>query len=58
VALTWLVNELRAQDIGLQAGQFVTTGTCMPPLELTEGDEVLADFGLLGRIGMRFGVPV
>lgn len=55
VALTWLVNELGAQGIGLQAGQFVTTGTCMPPLELAEGDEVLADFGVLGRIGMRFG---
>jgi len=54
VALTWLVNELRAQDIGLQAGQFFTTGTCMPPLKLTEGDEVLADFGVLGHIGMRF----
>lgn len=54
VALTWLVNELRAQDIGLQAGQFVTTGTCMTPLELTGGDEVLAEFGELGHIGMRF----
>ncbi len=55
VALTWLVNELGAQGIGMQVGQFVTTGTCMPPLELTDGDEVLADFGVLGRIGMRFG---
>lgn len=54
VALTWLVNELSAQGIGLQAGQFVTTGTCMVPLELTEGDTVQADFGALGRIGMRF----
>lgn len=55
VALTWLVNELGAQGIGLRVGQFVTTGTCMPPLELTEGDEVLADFGPLGCIGMQFG---
>ncbi len=54
IALTWLVNELRAQGIGLLAGQFVTTGTCMVPLELTEGDTVLADFGPLGRIGMQF----
>ncbi|MFM7024838.1 MAG: 2-keto-4-pentenoate hydratase [Limnohabitans sp.] len=55
IALTWLVNELSAQGIGQQAGQFVTTGTCMVPLELTEGDTVLADFGVLGRIGMQFG---
>ena len=55
IALTWLVNELSGLGIGLQAGQFVTTGTCMVPLELREGDTVQADFGVLGRIGMRFG---
>jgi 2-keto-4-pentenoate hydratase len=54
VALTWLVNELSALGIGLHAGQFVTTGTCMVPLELTEGDRVDVDFGVLGRIGMQF----
>ena len=54
-ALTWLVNELSGLGIGLQTGQFVTTGTCMVPLELHEGDTVQADFGALGRIGMRFG---
>ena len=55
IALTWLVNELSGLGIDLQAGQFVTTGTCMVPLELREGDVVHADFGVLGRIGMRFG---
>ena len=55
VALTWLVNELGAQGIGLRVGQFVTTGTCMAPLEMNEGDAVLADFGLLEQVGMRFG---
>ena len=55
IALTWLVNELSGLGIDLQAGQFVTTGTCMVPLELREGDMVHADFGVLGRIGMRFG---
>ena len=54
-ALTWLVNELSGLGIDLLAGQFVTTGTCMVPLELCEGDTVQADFGLLGRIRMRFG---
>lgn len=54
LALAWLVNELCAQGVGLRAGQYVTTGTCMPPLELTEGDTVLADFGPLGHIGMQF----
>ena len=54
-ALTWLVNELSSLGIGTQAGQFVTTGTCMPPLELAEGDQVEADFGALGRVSLRFG---
>lgn len=53
-AMTWLVNELSGLGLGLQAGQFVTTGTCMPPLALLEGDAVLADFGALGQIGLRF----
>jgi len=54
IALAWLVNELSTLGIGLQAGQFVTTGTCMVPLELQEGDRVDVDFGVLGRIGMAF----
>ncbi len=55
-ALTWLVNELSSLGMDLQAEQFVTTGTCMPPMELSEGDQVLADFGVLGRIGLQFGI--
>ena len=55
IALTWLVNELSGLGTALEAGQFVTTGTCMPPLALREGDQVLADFGALGHIGLRFG---
>ena len=54
-ALTWLVNELSGLGIDLLAGQFVTTGTCMPPIELNDGDNVVADFGALGQMGMRFG---
>ena len=48
VALAWLVNELSALGVTLAAGQFVTTGTCMVPLELEPGDRVLADYGVLG----------
>lgn len=54
LALAWLVNDLRARGIGLQAGQFVTTGTCMAPLALAPGDVVQADFGVLGRVSARF----
>jgi 2-keto-4-pentenoate hydratase len=54
IALTWLVNELSTYRITLAAGQFVTTGTCMIPLEVEAGDTVLADFGVLGRIRCSF----
>lgn len=48
VALAWLVNELSALGVTLAAGQFVTTGTCMVPLEIEPGDRVRADYGVLG----------
>ncbi len=55
VALTWLVNELSAIGVTLAAGQVVTTGTCTVPLEIESGDEVRADFGVLGSVEARFG---
>lgn len=53
IALTWLVNELSSLRTPLHSGQFVTTGTCMVPLEIEPGDAVEADFGVLGQIGVR-----
>ena len=50
IALTWFVNELSMIGVPLLAGQFVTTGTTMVPLEIVEGDDVMADFGVLGQI--------
>ena len=52
-ALAWLVNELSALGIALEAGQFVSTGTCMVPLAVQPGDTVQADFGVLGAIALR-----
>ena len=53
-ALVWLVNELSRHDLTLAANQIVTTGTCLAPLEIGEGDEVSMDFGVLGRVSMGF----
>ncbi len=47
-ALTWLVNDLSVRGITLAAGAFVSTGTCMVPLEVEPGDRVRADYGVLG----------
>ena len=53
-ALTWLANELSAIGVTLKAGQAVTTGTCMVPMEVIAGDEVRGDYGPIGQIGIRF----
>ena len=52
-ALTWLVNELSARGILLSAGQYVSTGTCMVPLEVGPGDRVSANYGVLGKIDLQ-----
>ena len=54
IALAWLVNELSQQGMTLRAGQFVTTGTCLVPLEIVAGDSVQVDFGVLGTVSARF----
>jgi 2-keto-4-pentenoate hydratase len=54
VALTWLVNELSGLGVTLEPGQFVSTGTCMVPLAVEPGDRVEVDYGVLGRLSLRF----
>ena len=54
-ALVWLVNELSSLGITLHRDQVVTTGACIVPLEVQPGDHVLADFGELGAVSVRFG---
>lgn len=54
IALTWIANELSGLGIALKKGQAVTTGTCLVPIEVQPGDAVEADYGALGRIGIRF----
>ncbi len=54
IALAWLANELSQQGMTLRAGQVVTTGTCVVPLEIVAGDVVRVDFGTLGTVSARF----
>ena len=55
IAMTWLVNELSAQNITLNEGEFVTTGTTTLPMAIQPGCLVSADFGRLGRIYCQLG---
>ncbi len=54
VALAWLVNELSGLGLTLRAGEVVTTGTCVVPIQVVPGDRVAADFGDLGPLGVSF----
>ena len=54
VALTWLANELCAYGGGLQAGDYVTTGTCVVPVPCAPRDSFVMDFGVLGTIAVAF----
>lgn len=53
-ALTWLVNELSRHSIDLEAGQFVTTGTCCAPVPIGPGDHITAHFDGLGSVECAF----
>lgn len=53
IAMTWIANELSALGIVLKAGEFVTTGTCLVPMAIQQGDHVTGDFGTLGSIDVR-----
>jgi 2-keto-4-pentenoate hydratase len=53
VALTWLANELISHGMHLREGDTVITGTCVVPVVMHEGSEVLADFGVLGSLGIK-----
>ena len=53
VALAWLANELSALGVTLAAGQVVTTGTCLVPLDVRPGHLVTMDFGALGQVTAR-----
>jgi 2-keto-4-pentenoate hydratase len=55
VALAWLVNELSSLGITLRAGDVVTTGTCIVPLPIEPGDQVVMDFGELGGVEVTLG---
>jgi 2-keto-4-pentenoate hydratase len=55
IALTWLANELSRHGETLKARQVITTGTCVKPVPITEGDRFEGDLGVLGRVSVAIG---
>jgi 2-keto-4-pentenoate hydratase len=54
IALTWLANELSQYGATLRAGEVVTTGTCVVPVRIAEGNRLCGDFGILGAVSVSF----
>ena len=54
LALTWLVNELSKNNITLNSGSIVSTGTLSTPIPFKTGDIVKADYGILGNFKVKF----
>jgi 2-keto-4-pentenoate hydratase len=54
IALTWLANELSQHGATVRAGEVVTTGTCVVPIQVNEGNRLWGDFGVLGAVSVSF----
>lgn len=51
-AAAWLANRLAKTGRSLKAGEFITTGTVVAPLVCEPGQQVVADFGALGKVAV------
>ena len=52
--LEWTANHLSALGDGIRAGEVVSTGTCTGVTPIAPGETLVADFGDLGRVEVRF----
>jgi 2-oxo-hept-3-ene-1,7-dioate hydratase len=52
--VAWLANKIAAYDEQLNAGDIVLGGSFTRPTTIVRGDVVLADYGPLGNISLRF----
>jgi 2-keto-4-pentenoate hydratase len=53
-ALTWLANMLSSRGFWLRAGEFITTGVTTVVYMAERGDEILAEFGPVGKVTLGF----
>ena len=49
-ALKWIINELSSLNIVCKKQQIIITGTCIKPLTVQAGDNIVMDFYELGKV--------
>ena len=54
-SLTWMTGWLGRQGMGLSTGDVVSTGTCTGHCFAAPGDRVVARFGEIGEVEVRYG---
>jgi 2-oxo-hept-3-ene-1,7-dioate hydratase len=52
--ITWVCKRFAPHGVGLEAGQFILSGSFTRPVPVKAGDTVHADFGPLGSVTARF----
>lgn len=52
-ALAWIANDRTRRQEPLRSGDIVTTGTCIVPAAIAEGESLVAEFGPLGAVEVR-----
>lgn len=52
--VAWLANRMSAQGESLQAGDIVLAGSFIRPIEVAEGDTIVADYGPYGSVSIAF----
>ena len=52
--ICWVCRRFAPHGIGLEPGQFILSGSFTRPIAVTPGDHILADYGPLGTIEVRF----
>lgn len=52
--MVWIANKQSGRGRGLKAGEIVSTGTCTGLDPVAPGDVVVAQFGILGDVTVRF----
>ena len=53
-SLVWLAHRLHAKGTPLKAGEWVSTGTCTPPVPAEAGKTLSAKFGDFGTVSVSF----
>jgi 2-keto-4-pentenoate hydratase len=56
-SLTWMANWASGRGIGLKQGEVISTGTITGHCFVAGGDQVVADFGPLGRVEVNYALP-